>query len=543
MNFVENAKLRRVFNKGLNFRVTKHRDPDIIIKDIEYSLKQYIENLSKKAKICKEVFSEWYDNILNSVKCNIRNISLSISDNKFVNIFNDREVKSALETLHSAFVCVPTDKSACNISIVCKKFYLESIEKELDSNFEEVNLTKSDILNNHRQFYKDINISFNSKHQKLPMLYATAKQHKIPTKFRYISSTVNCSVKQACVILKHVFKCIQDYVIKQCKYFDGRYKYKIKSCFITDNNFSVRESIFRLNSFPTNVCNLSSFDFDTLYTSLPHIKIKEVLTNIIESVFERVDKEYIRVSYVKAYFSESNKKYGNHSVFNKDQIINLLNFIVDNSYIEYKGKIYRQHTGIPMGIDPAPFMANLFLHHFENKYITSLVDRGDIKEAGVLKYVFRYLDDLFSINDSSYFECVIKDIYPSDLVLSKTNTSSSMTEFLDLDIAIINGRIQCKVYDKRSHFPFKVITFPDIKYGNIPCKPSYGIFFSQILRVLRICNKLEFFVLELDILCKAFLKKGYNKSDLCSIFNKFIFKYVKEWGKFGYNIPVHAYLR
>ena len=48
MNFVENAKLRRVFNKGLNFRVTKHRDPDIIIKDIEYSLKQYMGHTLKR---------------------------------------------------------------------------------------------------------------------------------------------------------------------------------------------------------------------------------------------------------------------------------------------------------------------------------------------------------------------------------------------------------------------------------------------------------------------------------------------------------------
>ena len=124
------------------------------------------------------------------------------------------------------------------------------------------------------------------------MLYATAKQHKIPTKFRYITSTVNSSVKGICVVLKHIFKCIQSQVVQRCKYFDGKYKYKVRSCFIIDNNLPVRESIFRLNNLPINICNFSSFDFDTLYTSLPHTQIK-VLTNIIDSAFNYVGKNIL----------------------------------------------------------------------------------------------------------------------------------------------------------------------------------------------------------------------------------------------------------
>ena len=142
-----------------------------------------------------------------------------------------------------------------------------------------------------------------------------------------------------------------------------------------------------------------------------------------------------------------------------------------------------------------------------------------------------------------YFENVIHDIYPQELVLSKTNSSNLHTEYLDLDISIVNGRIVCKVFDKRRSFPFKIINFPDIKYSNIPNKPSYGIFLSQILRVLRICNKIEYFNLELDILCKSFLEKGYTKDVLLSIFNKFICNYPKEWGKFGTYITVPGCLR
>ena len=249
-------------------------------------------------------------------------------------------------------------------------------------------------------------------------------------------------------------------------------------------------------------------------------------------------KDFIRVTYSKAYLSDCNSKRSGHSIFNRDQVVKLLQFIVDNSYIEYNGKIYRQHTGIPMGIDPAPFMANLFLHYFENKYIVELVDQGNIAEAGVLKYVFRYLDDLLSLNDSGYFQDVISTIYPVELILSKTNVDPTASEFLDMFLSIANGKLDCTVFDKRRNFPFKVVKFPDIKFSNVPERPSYGIFYSQMIRILRICNKLDFFISELEILCNSFLEKGYEKLKLLKIFERFMCKYVKEWGKFGAEISI-----
>ena len=36
----------------------------------------------------------------------------------------------------------------------------------------------------------------------------------------------------------------------------------------------------------------------------------------------------------------------------------------------------RQAIGIPMGIDPAPFWANLYLYTYEEDFITNLVNCG-----------------------------------------------------------------------------------------------------------------------------------------------------------------------
>ena len=38
-----------------------------------------------------------------------------------------------------------------------------------------------------------------------------------------------------------------------------------------------------------------------------------------------------------------------------------LKFLIEKVYFEVGGKLFRQKIGIPIGIDPAPFLANLFL--------------------------------------------------------------------------------------------------------------------------------------------------------------------------------------
>jgi len=39
----------------------------------------------------------------------------------------------------------------------------------------------------------------------------------------------------------------------------------------------------------------------------------------------------------------------------------------------------KQNIDIPMGIDPAPFWANLFLYYFESKFVQSLITNSSNK--------------------------------------------------------------------------------------------------------------------------------------------------------------------
>ena len=43
--------------------------------------------------------------------------------------------------------------------------------------------------------------------------------------------------------------------------------------------------------------------------------------------------------------------------------------LINNSFFQAGSKIFRQVIGIPMGSDPAPFFANLFLFFYESRWL------------------------------------------------------------------------------------------------------------------------------------------------------------------------------
>ena len=62
--------------------------------------------------------------------------------------------------------------------------------------------------------------------------------------------------------------------------------------------------------------------------------------------------------------------------------------------------------------------------------------KNDLTKARKLCNIFRFIDDLNSINDDGEFESSYSNIYPEELQLSKENTDKHEASFLGLDIKI-----------------------------------------------------------------------------------------------------------
>ena len=248
---------------------------------------------------------------------------------------------------------------------------------------------------------------------------------------------------------------------------------------------------------------MSTYDFSTLYTTLPHNLIKEKLINLIEWTFKREGSPYITCNERQAFFTSGDTK--RYKLWSCQNVCEALIYLLDNIYIKFGTKLYRQIVGISMGTNCAPLVADLyrqivgismgtncaplvadlFLFCYERDFMTSLsgVKQAEIIEA--FKSTSRYLDDLLNI-DNPYFEGMVNRIYPPELQLNKANIADTEAPFLDLHLSISNGFVSSKICDKRNDFDFDIVNFPFLD-GDVPRSTSYGVYISQLIRLARVC--------------------------------------------------------
>ena len=101
---------------------------------------------------------------------------------------------------------------------------------------------------------------------------------------------------------------------------------------------------------------MSTYDFSTLYSTLPHNLIKETLTELIEQIFNREGSLYLASNKKNASFftSEQPKRY---KLLSCQKMCNALHCLLDNIFIRFGSKLYMLKVGIPMGTNCAPLVA------------------------------------------------------------------------------------------------------------------------------------------------------------------------------------------
>ena len=91
-----------------------------------------------------------------------------------------------------------------------------------------------------------------------------------------------------------------------------------------------------------------------------------------------------------------------------------LTFLLDNIYIRFGSKLYRQIVGSHMGTNCATLVADLFLFCYESDFMLSLSEENQSGIIEVFNSTSRYLDDLLNI-DNNFFDSMVNRIYPSEL--------------------------------------------------------------------------------------------------------------------------------
>ena len=70
-----------------------------------------------------------------------------------------------------------------------------------------------------------------------------------------------------------------------------------------------------------------------------------------------------------AFYGFFDNKYNNCLYWSCEDVCDILPFLLDSSFIKFGNDMYKQVTGIPMGANYAPLVADLFLFCYESEFI------------------------------------------------------------------------------------------------------------------------------------------------------------------------------
>jgi len=494
LKIVQNNKLRKLLAKGPKFRENESINWKQSKESISKGLRDAIDSWTDLEGINKSAFVGWKNRILERVDSKIDSLKTRIHPKNTKKLLNCPDIIDTLTKLQEDFVMVPIDKADNNTAFVCKRYYVEVVARELGlldgqsdiSTYEYLNdVDINDIVSSHKKELEDgFNIKVSEEMHTLPDIYWLPKLHKSPIKAWFIIASKKCSVKTLSKDITSIFKLAYNQVDRynqKASTFSG-----INTFWVVQNSQPIISAKSKVNS-KKNAKTISSFDFSTLYTKIPHEKLYEELSQVLKFVFKGGNKKVISINkHGTARWTTSSKNA--KANYDLDKTLKALKFVLDNCHFKFGNKMFRQIVGIPMGSDPAPYFANLFLYCYESRWLNRMKKENNVLARKFGK-IFRYIDDLLAMNDGNEFEKHFMEIYPRELELKKENVANTETSFLELDISISENLFHTKLYDKRDSFGFHISRLP-FKSSNIPNRMFYSSITAEILRICRASSNL-----------------------------------------------------
>ena len=97
---------------------------------------------------------------------------------------------------------------------------------------------------------------------------------------------------------------------------------------------------------------------------------------------------------------------GGDNLYTAYQICRMAEFLIDNIFVKFGGRLFRHVIGIPMGTNCGPLLADLFLYSYESDFLDKMIRSCHRKLARSFNLCYRYIDDLIVFNNKKFGDYV-----------------------------------------------------------------------------------------------------------------------------------------
>ena len=453
-------KEMELLNKGLKFIAKPSRPPiDEIVIGIESSIQFESDDVKTTVReACKKVFK----------KCAIKKP-------------NPTESTEALKLLKQRSVFYMKPDKGNGIVIMDKSDYEERVETLLLEgpyirysngrmiNDNPINKMQQEVKNLLKDLVEknDLNkFKANSlvvSNPSVPMLYALPKTHKPGKKMRPIISSCNSPTSK-----------LSKWIANELQKLDFKREFEVK------NTEEVVNKLKNVKIEDDEI--LVSFDVESLFPSIPVEKaLSSFKYHLERKIISKDSKQTLYKSTVMC---------------------------LDQNIFQFRGKYYKQESGLAIGNALSPCMASFFMTHFENQ----------IKNRCWFPRIYiRYVDDIFAIVKKEKLESTLEklnSLFPTIKFTVEKEENGSIP-FLDLLISRFEGGLKFSIYRK-----------PTSNQQYIPsdsnhCRShKFAAFNSMIHRLIKVPMDEEDYRNELNYITNTAQMNGYKKQEILNLLNK-----------------------
>ena len=183
-------------------------------------------------------------------------------------------------------------------------------------------------------------------------------------------------------------------------------------------------------------------------------------------------------------------------------ILDLLEFCLCNTYFLFQGQYYEQNQGTAMGSPVSPVLANLYLEFFEDRALTTVVNPP--------RWWKRFVDDTFVIlkqNMRDEFLQHINSVGPAIQFTTEEQRQDGSMPFLDILVTPQeDGTLTTRVYRKPTHTD-QYLQWDS--HHNLACK--YSVVNSLTHRAKAVCSRSQLLKEELKHLEEVLTQCKYPR--------------------------------